>query len=49
VVGALYQAYNYWQLIPTVMPDDLAQLRDGDVQWLRRALDRLDRGIQGPY
>jgi hypothetical protein len=49
VVGALYQAYNHWQLIPTVMPDDLAQLRDGDVQWLRRALDRLDHGIQGPY
>jgi hypothetical protein len=49
VVGALYQAYNYWQLIPTVMPDDLAQLRDGDVQWLRRALDRLDHGIRGAY
>jgi hypothetical protein len=49
VVGALYQAYNYWQLIPTVMPDDLAQLRDGDVQWLRRALDRLDHGIEGAY
>jgi Ser/Thr protein kinase RdoA (MazF antagonist) len=49
VVGALYQAHNYWQLIPTVMPDDLAQLRDGDVHWLRRALDRLDHGIQGAY
>ena len=49
VVGALYQAHTYWQLIPTVMPDDLAQLRDGDVQWLRRALDRLDHGIQGAY
>lgn len=49
VVGALYQAYTYWQLIPTVMPDDLAQLRDGDVHWLQRALDRLDRGIQGAY
>ena len=49
VVGALYQAHNYWQLIPTVMPDDLAQLRDGDVQWLRRALDRADQGIQGAY
>jgi hypothetical protein len=49
VVGPLYQAYNYWQLIPTVMPDDLAQLRDGDVQWLRRALDRLDHGIRGAY
>jgi hypothetical protein len=49
VAGALYQAYTYSQLIPTVMPDDLAQLRDGDVDWLRRALDRLDRGIQGAY
>jgi hypothetical protein len=49
VVGALYQAHTYWQLIPTVMPDDLGQLRDGDVQWLRRALDRLDHGIQGAY
>jgi len=49
VVGALYQAYNHWELIPTVMPDDLAQLRDGDVQWLRRALDRLDHGIRGAY
>jgi hypothetical protein len=49
VVGALHQAYNHWQLIPTVMPDDLAQLRDGDVQWLRRALDRLDHGIRGAY
>ena len=49
MVGALYQARTYWQLIPTVMPDDLAQLRDGDVQWLRRALDRVDDGIQGAY
>jgi hypothetical protein len=49
VVGALYQAHTYCQLIPTVMPDDLGQLRDGDVQWLRRALDRLDHGIQGAY
>jgi Phosphotransferase enzyme family len=49
VAGALYQARTYSQLIPTVMPDDLAQLRDGDVHWLRRALDRLDRGIQGAY
>ena len=49
VVGALYQAYNHSQLIPTVMPDDLAQLRDGDVSWLQRALDRLDRGVRGTY
>ena len=49
VAGALYQAYTYSQLLPTVMPDDLAQLRDGDIDWLRRALDRLDRGIQGAY
>jgi hypothetical protein len=49
VAGALYQARSYSQLIPTVMPDDLAQLRDGDIHWLRRALDRLDRGIQGAY
>jgi len=49
VAGALYQAYTYSQLIPTVMPDDLSDLRDGDVQWLRRALDRLDHGIQGAH
>jgi hypothetical protein len=49
VVGALYQAYNHSQLIPTVMPDDLAQLRDGDVSWLQRALNRLDHGVQGTY
>ena len=49
VVGALYQAYSYSQLIPTVMPDDLAQLRDGDVRWLQRALNRLDHGVQGTY
>ena len=49
VVGALYQAYTYTQLIPTVMPDDLADLRDGDIRWLRRALDRLRHGIGGPY
>ncbi len=49
VVGALYQAHTYSQLIPTVMPDDLAQLRDGDIHWLQRALDRLDHGIQGAY
>jgi hypothetical protein len=48
-VGALYQAYTYTQLIPTVMPDDLADLRDGDIRWLRRALDRLRHGIGGPY
>ena len=47
VAGALYQAHTYSQLIPTVMPDDLADLRDGDVQWLQRALDLLDHGIQG--
>ena len=49
VAGALYQARTYSQLIPTIMPNDLAQLRDGDVHWLRRALDRLDRGIHGVY
>jgi hypothetical protein len=47
VAGALYQAHTYSQLIPTVMPDDLADLRDGDVQWLQRALDCLNHGIQG--
>ena len=46
VAGALYQACTFSQLIPTVMPDDLGQLRDGDVLWLRRALDLANRGIQ---
>lgn len=49
VAGSLYQAHTYAQLIPTVMPDDLGQLRDGDLDWLQQALDRLDRGIQGAY
>jgi len=49
VAGALYQAWSYWQLIPTLMPDDVAELRDGDVRWLQRALNRLDHGVQGTY
>jgi Glyoxalase-like domain len=28
---------------------DWRDLRDGDVQWLQRALDRLDHGIQGAH
>lgn len=47
VVGALYQAYNHSQFIRTVMPDDLAQLRDGDARCLQRALNRLDHGLRG--
>jgi hypothetical protein len=49
VVGALHQAHTYSQLIPTVMPADLGQLRDGDAHWLRRALHRLDHGLEGTY
>jgi hypothetical protein len=49
VVGALHQAYTYSQLIPTVMPDDLGQLRNGDATWLRRALDGLNHGIKGTH
>ncbi len=49
VVGALYQAHTYSKLLPTVMPDDLGQLRDGDIGWLKRALLRRDHGLEGPY
>lgn len=49
VVGALYQAHTYAQLIPTVMPDDLGPLRGGDTQWLQRALRRLEQGLEGTY
>jgi Ser/Thr protein kinase RdoA (MazF antagonist) len=49
VVGALYQAHTYTQLIPTVMPDDLSDLRDGDIRWMQRALYRSVHGIDGPY
>ena len=49
VVGALYQVRTYSQLLPTVMPDDLGRLRDGDIGWLKRALLRLNQGLDGPY
>ena len=49
VVGALHQAHTYVQLIPTVMPDDLGQLRNGDVQWLRRAMRYADQGLESGY
>ena len=49
VVGALHQTHTYVQLIPTVMPDDQGQLRDGDVQWLRRAMRYADQGLKSEY
>ncbi|MEO8328434.1 MAG: aminoglycoside phosphotransferase family protein [Candidatus Nanopelagicales bacterium] len=49
VVGALHQAHTFRRLIPTVMPDDLAQLRGGDAQWLRRAMRLSTGGIEAAY
>ena len=49
VVGALHQAHTYSRLIPTVMPEDLAQLRGGDTDWLRRAMRFSVEGIRSAY
>jgi Ser/Thr protein kinase RdoA (MazF antagonist) len=49
VVGALHQAHTYSGLIPTVMPDDLGQLRGGDAHWLRRALRFAEKGLDSTY
>ena len=49
VVGALYQAQTYARLIPTVMPEDLSQLRGGDVEWMQRTLRIVDHGIAATY
>ncbi|MFL6287607.1 MAG: phosphotransferase family protein, partial [Actinomycetes bacterium] len=49
VVGSLHQAHTYSQLIPTVMPDDVGQLRDGDVGWLARAMRFADDGLDAQY
>lgn len=49
VVGSLYQAQTYWDLIPTVMPDDRGQLHNGDIEWLRRAQRFASEGVMGKY
>lgn len=49
VVGALHQAQTYDRLIPTVMPADLGQLRDGDIEWLKRALRVANKGTLAQY
>ena len=49
VVGALHQAHTYARLIPTVMPDDLSQLRGGDTEWIERALRFRDEGLDAKY
>ena len=49
VVGALHQAHTYARLIPTVMPDDLSDLRGGDAEWLQRALRFRDEGLAAKY
>ncbi|MEO8108115.1 MAG: phosphotransferase, partial [Actinomycetes bacterium] len=49
VVGALHQAHSHHRLIPTVLPDDLSQLRGGDVQWLRRAMRFSKVGLLSDY
>jgi hypothetical protein len=41
-VGAFYQVQTYLQLLPTLLPEDRCQLRDGDVRWLERCLTLLD-------
>ncbi len=49
VVGALHQAHTYARIIPTVMPDDLSQLRGGDAEWIERALRFRDEGLEAKY
>lgn len=49
VVGSLHQAHTYSQLIPTVMPEDVGQLRDGDVEWITRAMRFADDGLGAEY
>jgi aminoglycoside phosphotransferase (APT) family kinase protein len=49
VVGGLHQAHTYARLIPTVMPEDLCQLRGGDVQWIQRTLRFRDEGVRAKY
>ena len=47
VAGSLYQLRTYRQLLPTLLPDDRGSIRDGDLQWLRRSLRRLEHGLAG--
>jgi hypothetical protein len=49
VVGALHQAQTYTQLIPTVMPEDLSNLRGGDAEWLVRAMRFRRDGLAARY
>jgi hypothetical protein len=49
VVGALHQVHTYSQLIPTLMPEDVGQLRDGDIDWIRRAMRFADEGLTAKY
>ncbi len=49
VAGSLYQVRSYRTLLPTLLPDDLGSMRDGDVAWVRRSLRRLESGLAGTY
>ena len=49
VVGALHQVHTYSQLIPTLMPEDVGHLRDGDIEWIRRAMRLANEGLRAKY
>ena len=49
VVGSLHQAHTYCQLIPTVMPEDVGHLRDGDAGWIARAMRFAKEGHGAKY
>jgi len=49
VVGSLHQVHTYSQLIPTLMPEDVGQLHDGDIEWIRRAMRFADEGLIAKY
>jgi hypothetical protein len=49
VVGSLYQARSYSQIVPTLHPADLGELADGEADWLARAVRRLKVGLHAGY
>jgi hypothetical protein len=49
VVGSLHQVHTYTQLIPTLMPEDVGQLQDGDIEWIKRAMRFANDGLSARY
>jgi hypothetical protein len=44
-VGALYQVVTYLTLVPGLPPEDQVVWAGADANWLRNAVDALDRGL----